>query len=338
LLLIELIILTVGHWMTDSLNPVEQIKRLLGNFSHMDARMKHIDLEESAPGTKIKVRCSYLPIQDGEQTVREYTNTLSNHVIPFTLPRSVIQSTYEQMSSCDHVKQGLLMNDLSEKSRRLFIKAKKGSHRSGEGGEIALYILNEWQLKAPQIISKMYLKTNNNMPVHGNDGIHARYDARTDQLTMYWGESKAHKTLGSALTDALTSIKKFIDEGQQQREIEIIKDFADFYGLDQTAIDGFLAYFDPYDNKFNSRKTKFSCLLIFEPNQVPNVDKLSDEEIEAEHIAIIKKKADTFVKNISKNVANAGLATQSFEIFLLPVPSVQKFRDDFQSKIGWPSA
>ena len=224
------------------------------------------------------------------------------------------------------------MEELSQRAHSLFIRAKKGSSRSGEAGEILLYILNEWQLRAPQIVSKMYLKTNHNMPVHGTDGIHARYDDNPDQLFLYWGESKCHASLSSALTDALDSIKDFIEEAKENREIEIISQYADIESFDQRAKDAFLEYLDPYSEKSNERITVYSCLLVHKLTVDDNTD---IEDREAAYIEEIKKNASNFVKNINPKIGEKGLQSCRFKFFIVPVPCVQAFRDKFQKKIGW---
>lgn len=225
------------------------------------------------------------------------------------------------------------MTKLSDKARALFIKAKQGSHRSGEAGEIVLYLLTEWLLQAPQIVSKMYLKTSTQMPVHGTDGIHARYDGKSKTLYLYWGESKAHVGLKSALDSALESINEFIAGAYEKREIEIVSSQADFDGIGEEAKQAFLRYLDPYSTESNKRIAAHSCLLVFEFN--PD---LGDVPALAEQVFVdeVNQAAHEFIEKIGSTVETKGLGAQRFEFFLLPVPSVQDFRDKFQARIGWP--
>lgn len=144
-----------------------EIDLLLGNFERLSPRIRHLDFELKNIGEKISIRCSYISIRDEKITFDDFISAVSKHIISFCLPRRKIKSVRDKMQLADHAEATALMEDLSKEARKLFIKAKMGSARSGEAGEIVLYILNEWILKAPQIVSKMYLKTNNNMPVHG---------------------------------------------------------------------------------------------------------------------------------------------------------------------------
>ncbi len=310
-----------------------QLDLLLGDFSPLAARIKHLDYNTDVCGERIDVRCSYIAFRDGQPTFNEFVAVLADHVISFCLPRKEIRAAQKILVNGDHVAAGRIMNQLATKARELFIKAKKGSHRSGEAGEILLYLLTEWLLKAPQIVSKMYLKTNTQMPVHGTDGIHARYDESTQKLYLYWGESKAHGSLSSALGSALDSIFGFLTEGYHQREIDIVSAYADFDGLGMEAKEAFLRYLDPYEPASNQRVITHSCLLIFD--FTPSLSDKPDT-VEASFIVEVNKIVGAFIQSIKDLVSEKELGSQRFEFFLMPVPSVQEFRDKFQAIIGWP--
>jgi hypothetical protein len=312
----------------------QQINTLLGDFTALAPRIKHLTFNTDQCGDRIDIRCSYIPFRDGTPTFNEFIDTVYDHIIPFCLPRSEIRQAQSALANGDHVAAGRIVMQLSEKARTLFIKAKKGSSRSGEAGEIVLYILTEWLLQAPQIVSKMYLKTNNQMPVHGTDGIHARYDNKTNRLYLYWGESKAHVKIASALSSALASVKEFIDDGQDKREIEIVSTYSDFDNLDPDSKEAFLRYLDPYSEESNERVETHSCLLVFEYHMPTGV---SSNNAEKKFITTTKSTVEDFIASIKKTVEDKGLAPQRFEFFLLPVPSVQDFRDKFQQRLGWPN-
>jgi hypothetical protein len=313
----------------------EQLELLLGKFDHLAPRIRHLDYETTACGERIEVRCSYLSFRDGLPTFDDFIEVVARHTIAFCLPRSEIRKATEKITKGDHVLGGIVMNELASKAKKLFIKARKGSHRSGESGEIVLYILNEWLLKAPQIVSKMYLKTNNNMPVHGTDGIHAKYDAEAKALRIYWGESKAYLTLDGALDAALKSIAEFREGGGEDREIEIVSNHLDVDAWDPSAREALLDYLDPYSEASNKRIPTYSCLLVHERDYSLGGDKAT-ESIEKEFVEAINSAVEGFIEGVKEKVEKRGLASQRFEFFLLPVPSVQDFRDKFQEKIGWP--
>ena len=121
-----------------------QLDGLLGDFSQLAARIKHLTFDTTSCGTHIDVRCSYIAFRDGTQTFPEFIETIADHIIPFCLPRQEIRKARKLILDGDHVSAGRAMRQLTDRARALFIKAKKGSHRSGEAGEIVLYIFNEW--------------------------------------------------------------------------------------------------------------------------------------------------------------------------------------------------
>lgn len=306
---------------------------LLGDFSKLAPRIKHIEVDSGVCGERIEVRCSYISFRDGHPTFDEFIDTLAEHIIPFCLPRSEIRVAQKTLLDGDHVGAGRIMMRLSERARSLFIRAKKGSHRSGEAGEIVLYILSEWLLHAPQIVSKMFLKTNAQMPVHGTDGIHARYDGKSKKLYLYWGESKAHAQMADALSSALSSVKEFLDNRHDLREIDIVSTHSDFDGFDEESKEAFLRYLDPYSEESNERVVVHSCLLVFEHASPKGA---SPDKAEKLFVDEVKELASSFAASIKQKAKNKGLEPQRFEFFLLPISSVQDFRDKFQKKIGWP--
>ncbi|MCZ0961819.1 DUF1837 domain-containing protein [Paracoccus sp. EF6] len=267
-------------------------------------------------------------------------DVLFHQIVSFCLPKSEIMTAHSNLADALACGDTVLVNQIStrlhERARSLFIKAKKGSHRSGEAGEILLFILVEWLLKAPQIVSKMYLKTNNNMPVHGTDGIHARFDDSTKRLHLYWGESKAHNSLGGAFISAMKSIKDFHEEGGQNLEIPIVSNFSDFNTASPDAKEAFIRYLDPYNEEYNQCVTSFACLLVFD-FPFPIVGDIDIELCEKEFVNAANVEMHKFLTSLPEKLADRNIGHLRFEFFLVPVPSAQEFRDKFQSRIGWPN-
>lgn len=95
-----------------------------------------------------------------------------------------------------------------------------------------------------------------------------------------------------------------------------------------------LQYLDPYAAESNKRITTHSCLLVFELNPDFGDDLNGAEQ---KFVTEVNAAVQDFIKTIKTTVEGKGLGTQRFEFFLLPVPSVQSFRDKFQARIGWPT-
>ena len=80
---------------------------------------------------------------------------------------------------------------------------------TGELGELILYTFLEGHLGAPQILSKMSLKTNSQDYTKGSDGIHLlrlQQDALQVKYHLIFGESKTYKNIMSAFRNAFASI------------------------------------------------------------------------------------------------------------------------------------
>lgn len=69
----------------------------------------------------------------------------------------------------------------------------------------------EGHLNAPKILTKLEMKTSNNMYVNGSDGVHL-LRIGDDRYKLIFGESKLYKDLSGALASAFESINQFVKE------------------------------------------------------------------------------------------------------------------------------
>lgn len=97
---------------------------------------------------------------------------------------------------------------LIKKARDEFRKIEENK---GELGELLIYCFLESHMNAPKILTKYELKTSSNMYANGSDGIHfLKLDSGAYQLIF--SESKMYEAIGSAISDAFTSIRLFKTE------------------------------------------------------------------------------------------------------------------------------
>lgn len=82
---------------------------------------------------------------------------------------------------------------------------------NGELGELLLFCFLEGHLNAPKILTKLEMKTSNNMYVNGSDGVHL-LRVGDDRYKLIFGESKLYKDLSGALSSAFKSINQFVNE------------------------------------------------------------------------------------------------------------------------------
>lgn len=92
----------------------------------------------------------------------------------------------------------------------------------GELGEILLFLFLEQDLKAPKLFSKVELKTSSKEYVKGSDGIHFKFRIKSDNtkiLQLVIGEAKIQNKLKDGIDEAFKSIKKYMSENIQDRNL-----------------------------------------------------------------------------------------------------------------------
>ncbi|TCU60707.1 uncharacterized protein DUF1837 [Novosphingobium sp. PhB57] len=224
---------------------------------------------------------------------------------------------------------------LNDSATKLFIKAHKATNRNGEAGELLLYLLTEWVLGAPQVIAKMTLKTNPQMPVHGADGVHVRYCPETARLFLYWGEAKMYGDVGAALTAAAKSIAKSLKPDELDHELQLVQRNIDFTGLDADAKHALLRYLDPHEEEYNERKDVITCLIGFDFDGFQKASAAGDLGAEDAFRSLAREQLQVVAPKVAAVFEAAGLGSQDVELFFFPLPAVQDFRDLFQARIGW---
>ena len=97
---------------------------------------------------------------------------------------------------------------LSKIAREKFKEAKKNE---GELGELLLFCFLEGYLEAPKILTKLSLKTSQNVNINGSDAVHLK-KISDERYHLIFGESKTYSNLSRAFTDAFKSIREFKEE------------------------------------------------------------------------------------------------------------------------------
>jgi hypothetical protein len=307
---------------------------LAGTYKGIENRITELDvhLPELSP-VSIYGRFFYLTFRGKEPTIQEFIDFLYPKIIPFCIPRS---KRFENLKKFQETGDDRYHMELSDQARNLFIKAANCLGRSGEPGELILFALLEAFFDAPQIACKMYLKTSENMPVHGTDSIHLKYDSDTGELILIWGESKLGQKFSATIDNICSSISSFNCKNQgrspRDRDIDIIKDHANID--DPAVLRAFLDYFDPYTSKINKRRELYCCLSAFDYPLYHKLVRLEDDKIE-EFFKI------NYIKHISKaclkfkdGILSHGIDHLSFIFILLPFKSVAELRNLFFQKLG----
>ncbi len=306
------------------------------SYEKLKVLVKEINVQvNTKSGIELSGNFCYLNFRDGMHTQDDFVKYVSEQIMYYCIDRRKIIEAQKKYEETNDVS---IFAELYQKARELFINAAKQNTKTGEPGEIILYIFLEALLTAPQLVSKMELKTNCNMPVHGSDGIHMRFEYETGTLFLYYGEAKLYKALNDAIDEIVQSVANFRDKGASKSasdfEVDVIKRHADF-GFDEQSKQAFMDYLDPYNTKKQNVKEVHACLAVWDAEIYNLIDQgVPRENVEnlfrERYTEIIQKASDRFLDGIIKK----SLKQFRFHLFLLPVNCVKDFRHSFCNKIG----
>jgi HamA len=154
-----------------------------GDPGELNVHLSLIEKEIEIQGTKTKAYCHYLPPDaNGRIGVARLAEFMRGCAVEYAVPRDKIA---QAKARDDKFGQSNSLVTLYEIAKRTFTHLEK----SGEGGELLVFLLAERFLKLPQVLCKMDLKTASGVHFHGCDGVYAQIDG--DKLILYWGESKS---------------------------------------------------------------------------------------------------------------------------------------------------
>lgn len=302
------------------------------DWSRLAARVRTLNHDVPNPRARLNLRLHYPALQDARPTVAELVQVITLFIPHFCLPRKEVEDLYAKRAVLPDFDYHVELTTLNARALDLFMRAETAKGRSGEAGELLLYLLTEWLLEAPQIVAKMSLKTSSEMPVHGADGIHVKFVPETRRLILYSGEAKLYSNVGDAVRSAIASISEALSPAKVKRELALVRRDLDLSGLPPDAREALLAYLNPWDERSNERIDAVTCLLGFD---FAGYAQLSDEaEAEAAFCRLARDQLQRTSSSFARAMAAAGIGDRTVELFLLPLPSVAAFRSQFLDGIG----
>jgi hypothetical protein len=298
-----------------------------GTSNDLEADLLVLDSAIDVEGTEALVHTYMVRIDaNGQPRVARLIENVCASVIDYAIPRSEIEKAVRAYqttgSSANFVR-------LASEARGLFVDLLK----TGEGGEMLLFVLAERMLKLPQILCKMSLKTSGAVHYHGADGVHASMDAATQILSLYWCESKMHGNATTAITECFKSLAPYLleadsDQAARSRDISLLKAHVD---LNDPAVEGVIrAYFDKTD--VTSSKVRYCAIALvgFDSHDYPKGGRAIQSEVEAACRASMLE----LHKHIGKRIAAEKLELFEIQVLCVPFPSVDVFRKRFLEAIG----
>lgn len=266
----------------------------------------------------IAINFHYIRFQSNQPRIKHFVSKLCDHIIHYCLNREKHQ------------------NITSKSFRQIYLEAKRkfsepSDSRTGEPGELIVFFMLEGYLRVPKIFSKMSLKTNKQMHVHGADGVHLGLDG--NKLILYFGESKLYQVHTSAISEALTSIGNFVfpdDEstnfGQQDFEIQVLSDNLDVpEGHLRELV---LRVLDPYSRERSNLEYVYTCFIGFDLSEIKDKCNLSD------FLKAYDREARRCYQNVLKKIrSDPNLSTLTWYFFFIPFGSVDELRRAFLKEL-----
>ncbi|MFA8342043.1 MAG: DUF1837 domain-containing protein [Rhodothermaceae bacterium] len=303
---------------------------IIGSCGEINSKLEQVAFEIDIKDTKSKGYCYCLKVDaNGELRLKDLIEFIDTKIVDYAIPKKDVDEAKKHFDSTGSTQKIL---GLQKRAKTLFTDLEK----TGEGGEILLYILVLEYLKIPQLISKMALKTSGQVHYQGADGVHVKYDSKNKRLNLFWCESKMYKSMSDAVDECLTSIKGYLldsrsAESVQQRDLELITSNITTNVNDVELEDILVRYFDKDDDLSNSLEYKAICFLGFNRAVYKSKGVLkSTGEIKTTIEAKMTEWYDVVGEKINEHPR---LNLKEMHIFLMPFPSVEEFRRSFLKEI-----
>lgn len=285
----------------------------------------HIDHQLSIDGVNANVRLHYLKFDgNGLPMISALAETLYDYIIHYCIASKNRSEPFDEIQAARLVKN----------ARQLFVHpeaTEDDPDQTGEAGEILLYFLVESVLGAPQMVSKMELKTNQNKEINGSDGIHFKWDDQDGIVDIYFGEAKIHQELSGALGSAFKSINDFHDNDMSSHEfLMATKHFKYADEKIKEEIERLIVRGRPSTNV----RVNHACLIGYNWNDYAELVRKSPQNILDEFLELYRADAQRVVKLLNNRFDQFDKKHLRFDFFFIPFVRVQDFRDAFNKALN----
>ena len=295
---------------------------------------------DELPSDALKLDLLFVRFKEDNPVLSNFVKVLMKQLVNYIIPAR----------KRDEVKRATLDSngDIYAKSIELFIEARdtlisynisaKNQNRYSEIAELIAFCIASEYLGAPQIASKMYLKTNSQMPIHGLDGLHAKVD-EFDDLVLYYLESKLSNNFDSCASDFAESVDKFEKNNKfQENEFRIIHDFGNFDALVGDAKNAALDYFNPYSQKSNSIKERYVGALTYSEPQYGVKHPVCDNKPASYHEDLFKMgykaKHSNYLQKLCTQIEKYNLNKDKLLVFALAIPDSENLKLEFAKAVS----
>lgn len=310
-----------------TITSADLLSALTGNPEALEVHLTLVQRDVVVDGHSVRIHCHCLSVDgNGRVQPQRLAEFMRNAAVDYAIPRSKLADAKARDSKFNSTEA---VAELVEQAKRSFTDLAK----SGEGGEMLLFLLAERFLKLPQILCKMDLKTDTRMHYHGADGVYAGVTPE-GILKLYWGESKVYGDVGAAIRACLNSLAPFLIEpehegAERERDLILLSDKADLSKPEFT--DALRKYFDRSSAMSNRVQYCGVALVGFDAPFYPgdSAKAVADEIIKA-----CLTELDGWKKNIGERLKIEKLDHMEIEFFCIPLPSAESFRAAFLKAMG----
>lgn len=300
---------------------------LTGDPEALEVHLELIEKAASIEGHSVKVHCHCLTVDaNGKVQPTRLAEFMRNAVADYAIPRSKLAEAKARDAKYNTTEA---VAALFERAKRSFTDLAK----TGEGGEMLLFLLAERFLKLPQILCKMDLKTDTRMHYHGADGVYAGVTPE-GTLKLYWGESKIYKDATTAIRDCLASLAPFLIEpdaegAERERDLILLSDKAD---LNDDAVTGALRQYFDSSSPLSKRVQYCGVALVgFDASFYPTANA---KVLAADLAKACTDELKSWKKQIGNRLSIEKLDQMEIEFFCIPLPSAEGFRAAFLKAMG----
>lgn len=299
-----------------------------GDASTLEAFFHVVNAEVDVDGTSAVCHFHCINFDgNGRPRVDGLVKHLIGHMIDYAVPRrKIIEAFRYQQETGSAYKHSMLLIE----AVNLFSKLSK----SGEGGELILFLLAERFLKLPQLICKMNLKTSTEMHYHGADGLHVGVDPEKNKLCLYWGESKLYEDATQAVYSCMKSLAPLLlgtggIGSPEERDLQLLSQYMNVE--DENLESALKRFLDPDSPDFNKVEFRGLCLVGFDSKDYPDGPNIKSVEQIKE---LLQAQVAGWKKSVGRRITAENIGGFAVHVFMLPFPSVDKFRISLKSALG----
>jgi hypothetical protein len=293
-----------------------------------------------APIDPTHPRLAYIRFRENEPQDKQFAMLLGELLTSYAIPlqrRVNAGSTVADSSTGGDLRAAIRLH---KEAVKLFLDYNAANPaRFGEVGEVIAFAIASEFLEAPQIASKMTLKTNSQMPLHGTDGLHVRL-ATDGSMFFYLMESKLAPDANTGIKAFCESAKKFRDDPDAKvNEIRIVTNLSNLDALTGPARAEALAYFDGYDSsKGLMRRDRHVGALTYTEKaytkSIPIDDKAPASAHEDHFRSLYAAEQVAHNVRLEKHAKEFGLPLGEYVVFTLAVPDMLKIKEYFAEELG----